>query len=128
MKNIFKSVIGNGLYELKDMLKKIDTQWVQNNITDTERDELVGLARENANSQNSIDILKKLEELDRRVAAIEAGGVTPEEDEYPDFVVGKWYYGGNKCTFEGGKYECTAPEGVVCTWSPAEYPAYWRAI
>lgn len=128
MYTIIKSVIENGLYELRDMLKKIDTQWVQSNITDAERDELIALARENANMFNSIDILKKLEELDRRMTAYEKSAVAPETEEYPEYVVGKWYYGGGKCTFEGVKYDCTAPEGVVCNWSPAEYPPYWSAV
>lgn len=128
MYTIIKSVIENGLYELSDMLKKIDTQWIQSNITDAEREELIALARENANMFNSIDILAKLEELDRRMTAYENSVVAPETEEYPEYVVGKWYYGGGKCTFEGVKYDCTAPEGVVCNWSPAEYPPYWSAV
>ena len=31
-------------------------------------------------------------------------------------------------TFESKKYDCIAPEGVVCTWSPAEYPTYWQEV
>lgn len=130
MYTIIKSVIENGLYELRDMLKKIDTQWVQSNITDAERDELIALARENANVSISMDdVLKKLAEMDMKIKALEENSVVaPETEEYPEYVVGKWYYGGGKCTFEGVKYDCTAPEGVVCNWSPAEYPPYWSAV
>lgn len=130
MYTIIKSVIENGLYELSDMLKKIDTQWLQSNITDAERDELIALARENANVSISMDdILKKLAEMDMKIKALEEkSAAAPETEEYPEYVVGKWYYGGGKCTFEGVKYDCTAPEGVVCTWSPAEYPPYWSAV
>ena len=35
---------------------------------------------------------------------------------------------GDKITFEGGKYKCIAPDGVVCVWSPKEYPVYWELV
>lgn len=129
MYTIIKSVIENGLYSLTDLLKKIETQWVQGNLTDAEREELIALAREKADAQNSIDILAKLEELDKRVKDLENAEVTePDAEEYPEYSPGKWYYAGDKVTFEGEQYECIAPEGQVCTWSPAEYPAYWKMI
>lgn len=129
MYDIFKQVISTGLFELTDMLKKIDVQWIHGAITEEERTELVALAQEHANVQNSIDVLKKLEELDRRVKALEdAEVINPDTEEYPEYEVGKWYYAGNKITFEQKHYECIAPEGVVCTWSPSEYPAYWKLI
>ena len=129
MYTIVKSVIENGIYELTDILKKIDTQWVQGNITDAEREELIALARENADMHNSIDILAKLEELDKRITAIEHANIlVPDVEEYPEYEAGKWYYAGDKVTFEGEVYECIAPEGQVCNWSPAEYPAYWKLI
>lgn len=129
MYDIFKQVIKTGLFELTDMLKKIDVQWISGKITEEERTELVAMAQEHANVQNSIDVLKKLEELDRRVKALEESEVIkPDTEEYPEYEVGKWYYRGNKMTFEQKHYECIAPEGVVCTWSPAEYPAYWKLI
>lgn len=28
----------------------------------------------------------------------------------------------------GSVYTCIAPAGVVCTWSPDEYPAYWEKV
>lgn len=129
MYDIFKQVITTGLFELTDMLKKIDIQWIHGAITEEERTELVALAQKHANVQNSIDVLKKLEELDKRVKALEnAEVIKPDTEEYPEYEVGKWYYTGNKVMFEQKHYECIAPEGVVCTWSPAEYPAYWKLI
>lgn len=129
MYTIIKSVISNGLYSLADMLKKIDTQWVQGNITDTEREELIALAREKADMRNSIDVMTKLEDLDKRVRELEnAKVIDPETEEYPEYEVGKWYYAGNKVTFNGEHYECIAPEGQVCNWSPEEYPSYWQEI
>lgn len=137
MYTITKSVIESRNYELSDMLKKLDTLWVQGSITDAEREELIALARTNAEVQQSIDILAKLEELDKRVKALEDAKVNtePEEDSeeptetaYPEYKAGNWYYKGNKVTFDGKVYECTAPEGVACVWSPSEYPAYWEKV
>lgn len=129
MYDIIKSVIVSGVYELSDMLKKIDTVWLQGDISDEQRTELMEMARENADAQNSIDLAKKVEELDKRVKALEEKKEPePSEEEYPEYVVGKWYYNGDKISYKGKNYVCIAPEGVVCTWNPDEYPAYWKEI
>lgn len=135
MKNIIRNVISRNSYDLSGMLKKIDTLWVQGGLSDEEREELIALARENAQVQQSIDVMRKLEELDKRVKALEDAKANeseeaekPEEVTYPEYVVGKWYYGGDTVTFEGKAYECIAPEGAVCTWNPSEYPAYWQEV
>ena len=122
-------MIESGNYELSDMLKKLDTLWVQGSITDAEREELMALAREKANTQNSMDVIAKLEELDKRVKALEeTEPKEPTEPTYPEYVAGKWYYAGDVVTFEGSTYTCIAPDGQVCTWSPTEYPAYWEEL
>ncbi len=138
MYTIVKNVITTGVYELVDMLKKIDTLWVQGSLTDEQRAELVALAQEKANAANSIDVMAKLQEHDIRievlaqeVAALK--NADSEEDgeqveEYPEYVAGTWYYAGNIVNFEGVDYICVAPEGQVCTWSPKEYPAYWQSM
>lgn len=137
MYTITKNVIESRNYELSDMLKKLDTLWVQGSITDAEREELIALARQNAEVQQSIDILAKLEELDKRVKTLEDAkadnepenpGEEPTETTYPEYESGKWYYAGDKVTFDGKVYECIAPDGVVCTWSPADYPVYWSEV
>ena len=128
MYNIIKTVLNSGGYDLTAILKKVDTLWVQGKLTDAEYEELNSLARGGAKPENSIDILRKLEELDRRMVAVEYGRFTsPEDDEnYPEYEIGKWYYNGEKVTFEGKNYLCIAPEGTVCVWSPKDYPAYWE--
>lgn len=132
MQKVIEKVIESKNFELSDMLKKIDTLWVQGNIDEAARKILMDKARNNANTQNSLDILSKIEELDKRVKALENAEkpVEPEEPEEPieEYVAGKWYYAGNKVMFEGKAYECVAPEGVVCVWSPADYPVYWEEI
>lgn len=130
MYEVIKKVIESKRFELSDILTKIDTLWVQGSITDDQKGRLVQLAREYANVQNSIDVMAKLEELDRRLAALENGNVnTPvegEEETVEEYIVGKYYYNGDKISFDANTYICTAPEGVVCVWSPSEYPAYWE--
>ena len=128
MKSIIENVIKKGGYDLKDILAKIDIFFAEGKLTAEERDELITRAREGANAMYSTDLFKKMEEIDKRLKVLEDGNNAPNEEEYPDYIAGKWYYRGNKITFEGGKYICDAPDGVVCTWSPSEYPAYWRAV
>ena len=53
MYEIVKNVITSKRYALDDMLKKIDTLWVQNDITEEQRQELVALAQANADPEQS---------------------------------------------------------------------------
>lgn len=133
MYNVILNVINTGIYELNDIIKKINTIWLQGDITDDQKDELIIKARENADMTQSINLVKQVEELTRnqidilaRLAKVE-GGSEPSED-YPPYVDGKWYYNGDKITFQGKKYVCVVPEGQVCTWSPEGYPVYWEEV
>lgn len=135
MYNVLKNVISAKRYELSDMLKKIDTLWVQGSISDEQRTSLIQDAQNNARTENSIDVLNKLYELERRVTALEKLNVTDEPTEgknetvtYPEYEVGKWYVNGDSVSFEGNNYICIAPEGATCVWSPADYPVYWELI
>ena len=141
MKNVFIQAM-NETFDLVAMLARIDYHHIRGNLTDTDREELVALARDKANPFGGIDIAAKLQEFDARITALEkkhvdvenedAGGTEgeeiPEEPVIADYVVGKWYYAGDQVMFDGAVYECIAPKGAVCTWSPSEYPAYWQAI
>jgi hypothetical protein len=132
MFNVFKNVIENRNFELKGIIKKIDTLWAQSSITDDERAELISLAQSKANVQQSIDVMQKLEELDKRMKVVEemlANNDTDSDDTevvYADYEVGKWYYNGDIVRFEDVLYKCVAPDGVVCVWSPSDYPTYWE--
>ena len=127
MYDLIRDVINTQRYVLADMLHKIDTLWAQGDLDDEQRTELIALAQGNADTAQEVNMLEKLEELEQRVRALETGSTEPGE-AHPDYVVGKWYYSGDKITFEGVKYKCIAPDGVVCTWSPKEYPAYWELV
>ena len=127
MKEAFLAAI-NGTFDLTDMLGKINTHHIAGNLTDADREELIRKAREKADPFGGVNVMAKLQELEERVRMLEeakATGGEAIEETAPEYQVGKWYYNGDKVLFEGVVKTCTAPAGVVCTWSPAEYPAYW---
>lgn len=126
MYEIIKNVIESKMYELNDMIKKIKTIWIQGQITEEQKDELIKLTQENADYSQSIDIMNKLNEIEERLRKLEEGETTTPTEEYPAYVEGKWYYNGDKITFNGENYVCIAPVGQVCTWLPECYPAYWQ--
>lgn len=132
MKTIFEEVINRGTFDLKGLLKKIDTYNVEGKLTDADRDELYVKARNAANVENSVNVIEKLAEFEKRILALENAGVDNDtatgETTADEYVVGKWYYTGDKVMFEGEEYVCIAPESAVCTWSPKEYPTFWDKV
>lgn len=139
MYDTIKDVINSGRYELNDMLHKIDTLWVQGDLDDDQRDELVELARENATPENTyVPIQEQIDQafaqisaLDTRIKALEAGGSEPTdpepEDEWPEWVqptgAHNAYSNGDKITYNGKHYISTMDGNV---WSPDAYPAGWQ--
>lgn len=139
MFEVFKGVIERGGFELSDMNKKIYTSYIKGEITEKQCQELQTLAQSNATPKNDTDVIKKIIDLEKRILRMEemlesGGEMTPDEapegsgTNYHEFASGRWYYGGDKISFEGKNYECTAPEGSVCVWNPKDYPAYWSEI
>jgi hypothetical protein len=140
MNDIIKNVIKSKRYDLGELLTKIDTLWVQGSITEEQRLQLISDAQNNAMAENSIDVLKSLYELNRRVTELEKqleelkeeeNSDTPTEEEtetptYPPYEAGKWYQNGDIVEIDGLVYKCIAPIDTVCVWSPYEYPAYWE--
>lgn len=139
MYDTIKDVINSGRYELNDMLHKIDTLWVQGDLDDDQRDELVELTRENATPeqtyapiQEQIDqAFAQISALDTRIKALEAGGSEPTdpepEDEWPEWVqptgAHNAYSNGDKITYNGKHYISTMDGNV---WIPDAYPAGWQ--
>lgn len=139
MYDIIKNVINSGRYELMDMLNKIDTIWVQGDLSDEQRTELVALAQSNADPEQSYaplqtqidEAFSKISALETRVAALESGGgESPEpepEDEWPEWVqptgAHNAYRNGDKITYNGKHYISTMDGNV---WSPDAYPAGWQ--
>lgn len=133
MYKIFKNVISVESYNLSDMLSKINTMWTNGNLTDNERDELIEMARENADYAAEVDVMRKLEDMDERLRVIEqklsdSTEVPAPEENIPEYEVGKWYRNGDKISFAGKVYICVAPDGQICVWNPKEYPTYWELV
>lgn len=135
-----KTVIKSGRYELKDMLRKIEVLWLQDSVTDEQKEELEHLAR------NGADMSKGYASLEERIAALEAwkkqieenGGEVPTPGEEADEEYPAWhkptgahdaYYNGAKMTYtDGVKYECAAPEGYAVTYGPDVLPNMWVRV
>lgn len=132
---IISNVIKSGNYELNDMLRKIDTIWVQGSLTDEERGELVELAQSNADPARSYAPLQeqinqafdRIKALEGRMAKLEAGGSEPEPEEWPEWVqptgAHDAYGVGDKVTYNGKHYVSKIAGNV---WSPDAYPAGWE--
>ena len=151
MYEIIKNVIESGDYELKDYLHKINRMYMENEITEEQKNELDNLARENANAENSYvplqeQIDKAFEEINLLKETINANAIgmsalkdaveklggkieTPAEqpkEEYPQHIqptgAHDAYNTGDKITYNGKKYIYKING---CVWSPKEYPNAW---
>lgn len=140
-----RAQISSGEFKLQAMLDKLTRLYIEDMLTEEEYDDLMQLARDNANPDKDIeentDIIKqlmqhvtmseeKLKYLEARIAKLEDPETEPEEPvvTYEPYDPHKWYYKDMTCSFEGKNYICVAPEDVVCTWSPAGYPSYWKLV
>lgn len=158
MYEIFKNVINSKEYSLEDILKKIDTKWVQSEITDEQREELIALAQTNADpSQSNAPLQKQVEEISKKQIALEdtveklsamvqkiketvesGGTVVPEPEppiteEYPAWepyngIPPVPYQVGSKVTHNGKKWESMVANNV---WEPGAFGVgaeIWKEI
>lgn len=152
MYSIIENVINSGRFDLSSMLKKIDTLWVQGDLTDDDRDTLIQKAQSNANPENSYaplqdqinEIFNKIEVLEETInanakgvlalkTAVESLGTSVTEpepdpvDEWPAYTqptgAHNAYNIGDKITYNGDHYICKMNG---CVWSPIEYPQGWE--
>ena len=136
MYTIIEAVIISKNYELSDILKKIDTIWLQGGITDEEKTSLIAKAQENADGKQSYLPLQEqinklftiIDSISDRVTILE-GGEAAITEEYPEFVQpsGKHdaYNKGDKITYNGKKYECVKNNVM---WSPDVNPKCWKEV
>ena len=139
MYEIIKNVINGKAYELTTMLTKIKILWVEGDISDAQKEELVELARANAKAENSYaplqnqitTLFENYKELAQEILALKNGGTLPEEEteEYPGYVqptgAHDAYKVGDKITYNGKKYECVMNG---CVWTPDDYPQGWKLV
>ena len=130
MKNIFKTVIEKGGYDLTAMLAKIDAYHIEGKISDEERNELYSLARKDPKAKYDVETeIEKLWEAVRALQKAETpeGGNTntPEEYKQPTGAHNA-YMKGDKVLYTDGKvYQSIIDNNV---WSPETYPAGWEVI
>lgn len=88
MFNTLKIAIASKKYDLPAISKKIDTLWLGGRLTDEERTQLQNEALANLSVENERpDMLIMLEELARRVAALEAIHAEDNtENTYPEWM------------------------------------------
>lgn len=86
MHEIVKNVILSGSFKLDDMTKKINTLWVQGDLTEEQKNELFILMKEHLNPETempeALEMCRALKEevkiLKERVTKLENGGIAPE--------------------------------------------------
>ncbi len=138
MYSVIKDVLNKGSYELVDILNKINKLWVENTLTEEQRDELVNLARTNANPENSYaentqqiaNLCEYYQQLDIRLSKLENDqGVEPEE-EWLKYVqptgAHNAYNTGSRIIFTDGKKYICQIDG--CVWDPITYPQGWKLV
>ena len=97
-----------------DVTVRVEMPWSEENEVIAAREAAYGYTvTEKETAAAPLTVSERLAALERTVKAA-------------DYVPGTWYYRGDKVRFEDVLYTCVAPAGVVCVWSPAEYPAYWQ--
>lgn len=145
MYSVIKDVIENGSYQLVDISNKINKLWLEYQLTDEERDELLELANKNININNEKPELEKQIEavsdyaktLELRIKALEEGQEIepPVEEEYPEWIaydgiVHLSYDYGDKVTHNGFKWE-NMLQGMKNIWEPGANgidERYWKKI
>lgn len=126
MKEIIINGIQSGDFELVDMLHKIKILWIEGDISEADKDELIKMAQDAANPNNS------LPSVESRIAALEKRVATLEGADKPHVDVAEWrqpqgahdaYQKGDRVTYKGKTYESTIDNNV---WSPDV--TGWKAV
>ena len=148
MYEIFKSVIASKSYNLEEMIKKINIRWVEDILTEEQREELITMAQANADpSKSNAPLQKQIEEISKKQIAledtveklsamvqkiketVEGGGTVVPDPEPPiteEYPVWEPYNGippvpyqvGSKVTHDGKKWESMVPNNV---WEPGAF-------
>ena len=148
MYEIFKSVIASKSYNLEEMIKKINIRWVEDILTEEQREELITMAQANADpSQSNAPLQKQIEEISKKQIAledtveklsamvqkiketVESGGTVVPDPEPPiteespawepyNGIPPVPYQVGSKVTHNGKKWESMVPNNV---WEPGAF-------
>lgn len=136
MFEVIRNVINNTEFDLKIIIEKINIFFIEDKLSEEERNELLKLARSKAKAENSYNIQKQIDNLEIRVKAlenkkkeIEGVGIIEEVDEYTEYIqptgAHDAYKIGDKIIYNGKRYICKLDN---CVWSPDTYPAGWDEV
>lgn len=89
MKDFIESVIKTGNFRLEDMETRIKHLYVRGDLSEEELGELLALAAEYAGDDRQVDLFAMVADLERRVEAIEARGITIWTSENPTTAKGQ---------------------------------------
>lgn len=121
-KEIFKTYILEGNYNLDDLAYKLDKMFIEGKITEEERDELLLMATERAKDDKQINLYEKIVDLEHRVVALEAKDI-PEW--YAGYVTRKgetvkFDYNNDGVLdllrYDGGRSETALKPGKIDGW------------
>lgn len=138
MKDVFKRVIERGGYDLPGLLKKIKEYNLTGELSDADRDDLIKAARGDATPD--MDVKAEIQRLWaaindlREKVAVDSGEAEDgvDETDIPEYVAPTGahdaYYAGALVRYNGKVYQCVAPAGVACAWSPDVMPGYWEEM
>lgn len=117
-------VIQRGGYVLTDMEQRINKLWIEGKLTDDDRDELITMAAEHAQDRYQVDVIAKLEDLERRVYELEhhaeefviwtPGYVTQKHETVRYDVTGDGEY--DLCRYDGGRAYTSLGIGKIDGW------------
>ena len=123
-KELIVKVIEQGSYELADMEQRITRLWLEDRITESDRDELMPMAAAHANERYQIDVLAKLADLESRIWELEhptdiyriwEAGMQVQQHEIVRFdVTGDGEY--DLCQYNGGRSYTALSIGKIEGW------------
>lgn len=83
--NAISDYISTGLYNYSDLENRLDILFAEGKLTKEERDELLGMAADNAQASAQVDVVSKIADLERRVFDLEH---KEEKQTYPVWASG----------------------------------------
>lgn len=73
--NYLKQFIETGNFNYEDIAYKLDKMFIEDKLTEADRDELLALAADKAKDAKQIDIYSKLVDLEHRIVALETADI-----------------------------------------------------